>query len=292
MSMLSEELHEHELDPLRQKAASLLISCLGELFGTWLLTLIICSVVAAAIITEAQVGLWQVALPSGFGVSISIFISAHFSDAHLNPAVSIAFAVVRFRQFHWLRLGPYILSQFLGSLIAGLTVIIFYHGAIQSFEAAHNITRGEPGSQLSGMVFGEYFPNPALYNHNEFSSVTSVFEAFLVEAWGTFILVFVIFSLTHPSNSTISSTKVVVPIAIGITVAVIISIYGPLTQAGLNPARDFGPRVIAALAGWGTIAIPGPRYGFWLYIVGPIIGGVLGGGASDLTLYCFRRFKK
>ena len=205
--------------------------------------------------------------------------------------MSLAFAIIRFRKFHWSRLVPYILSQFLGSLLAGVTVFIFYRGPINAFETVHNITRGEPGSQLSAMVFGNYFPDPALYDHEELSGVTSVFEAFLIEAWATFILVFIIFSANHPSNTIISTSKGLIPIVIGLTVAILISIYGPLTQAGLNPARDFGPRVIAAIAGWGTIAIPGPRNGFWVYIIGPLIGGVLGGGASDLTLHCMKRFK-
>ena len=206
--------------------------------------------------------------------------------------MSLAFAIIRFKKFHWFRLGPYILSQFFGSLFAGLTVFIAYRGSINAFEDARNITRGEPGSQLSAMAFGEYFPNPAVFNPNEFTGITSVFEAFLIETWGTFILVFVIFSVTHPSNAIISNNKGLIPFVIGLTVAILISVYGPLTMAGLNPARDFGPRVIAAMAGWGTIAIPGPRNGFWLYIIGPFIGGVLGGGASDLALYCMKRFKK
>ena len=62
------------------------------------------------------------------------------------------------------------------------------------------------------------------------------------------------------------------PYWIGLTVAAIIAILAPLTQAGINPARDFGPRLVALIFGWGSIAIPGPRSGFWIYIVGPPIG--------------------
>jgi len=69
------------------------------------------------------------------------------------------------------------------------------------------------------------------------------------------------------------------PILIGLTVSIIISIISPLTQAGLNPARDFGPRLVSYLFGWGEIAIPGPRGGcFSVYILSPIIGAVFGAG--------------
>ena len=75
-----------------------------------------------------------------------------------------------------------------------------------------------------------------------------------------------------------------------------ISICGPLTQIGINPARDFGPRIFAAIAGWGSIAIPGPRNGFWVYIVGPILGAIIGAGLNDLifsnAVRLSRKFKE
>ena len=81
--------------------------------------------------------------------------------------------------------------------------------------------------------------------------------------------------LPRRHSTTIGSGKhkVPVPILIGATVMVLISLYGSLTQAGLNPARNLGPRIVAAMAGWGKIAIPGPRNGFWVYVVGPLFGG-------------------
>merc|ERR1719410_989631 len=78
--------------------------------------------------------------------------------------------------------------------------------------------------------------------------------------------------------------KPMIPWIIGFTVASLISLFAPLTQAGWNPARDFGPRIVAALAGYGRIAIPGPRNGFWIYIVGPMIGAPIGGAIRDIFL--------
>ena len=66
------------------------------------------------------------------------------------------------------------------------------------------------------------------------------------------------------------------PIFIGLTISVLILAFTPLTQGGWNPARDFGPKIVAFLAGWDSIAIPGPSSGFWAYIVGPLVGGSVG----------------
>jgi len=68
-------------------------------------------------------------------------------------------------------------------------------------------------------------------------------------------------------------------------VAVNLALYAPITQAGWNPARDFGPRVIACAAGWGKVAIPGPQNGFWVYVVGPCLGAPLGAALAEFGLW-------
>ena len=78
--------------------------------------------------------------------------------------------------------------------------------------------------------------------------------------------------------------KSLAPFFIGFTVAALISLFAPLTQAGWNPARDFGPRLVAFFAGWGPVAIPGPGGGFWAYIVGPLVGGPLGAAVWEFLL--------
>jgi glycerol uptake facilitator-like aquaporin len=131
------------------------------------------------------------------------------------------------------------------------------------------------------MIFGEYFPNPAVFGAGpEAAALVSPLAALLVEALGTGMLVLVIFALTDPDNPAAPSPAMT-PFFIGFTVASLISLFAPITQAGWNPARDFGPRLVALLAGYGTIAMPGPQGGFWIYIVGPMLGGLVGGGIYD-----------
>jgi glycerol uptake facilitator protein len=253
------------------------VALLGEALGTFLLVLFGTGSVACAVLTGALQGLWQVATVWGFGVSIAIYCSAGLSGAHLNPAVSIAFALWRPASFPRGRLLPYWLAQLGGAILAGLVVLAVFGPFLTAFEAKEGLVRGAPGSERAAMIFGEYFPNPALFGTGpESAALVSPLQALLVEALGTAILVLVIFALSDPDNVA-APEPTLVPFFIGSTVAVLISLFAPITQAGWNPARDFGPRVVALLAGYGTVAIPGPRGGFWIYIVGPLIGGALGG---------------
>ena len=240
--------------------------------------------VAAAVLTGAQVGLWQVAVVWGFGVTLAIYATASVSGAHLNPAVSLAFALWRPDEFPRSRLPGYWASQLLGGVLGGLAILMLFGSFIDRFEADQGLVRGEPGSQASAMVFGEYFPNPAVFGTDDRAfDLVSPLLAVSVEAFGTGVLVFVIFALVDRWNDARPGASLA-PFFIGFTVAALISLFAPITQAGWNPARDFGPRIVALAAGWGEIAIPGPRNGFWVYIVGPLIGGAIGGLVYDWTV--------
>lgn len=255
----------------------------AETIGTFLLVLFGTGSVAAAVLTGAQAGLWQVAVVWGFGVTIAIYATATVSGAHLNPAVTLSFALFRPGDFPRARVVPYIVAQLLGAVLAGAVVLATFAPFLARFEAERNLERGAPGSEAAAMVFGEYFPNPAVFGTDEAAqALVSPLAAAGVEAFGTAILVFVIFALTDPRNR--AGAGALTPFFIGFTVAVLISLFAPITQAGWNPARDFGPRIVAFLAGFGEIAIPGPRGGFWVYIVGPLIGGPIGAAAYDLLL--------
>jgi glycerol uptake facilitator protein len=106
----------------------------------------------------------------------------------------------------------------------------------------------------------------------------------LAEGIGTAFLAFFVFAVTDPKNRS-GPGKRLLPVFIGLTVSIVISVVAPLTQAGLNPARDFGPRLFACLAGWGAIAIPGPCGGFFtVYILSPTIGAVLGSAVYQYAL--------
>jgi glycerol uptake facilitator protein len=247
--------------------------CIAEFIGTFILVFFGIGSVHVAVLLGGYAGLWQVAMIWGLGVALAIYATSAVSGAHLNPAITVAFAA--YRNFPSRKIAPYILSQFAGALTAASILYLFFHNIIINFETAHGILRGQAGSELSAMIYGEYFPNPTMIGVTAQSfSLISPLQAMLAEAVGTAFLAFFIFAVTDKDNSQRPNAA---PLFIGLAVTIIICIIAPLTQAGLNPARDFGPRVFAYFAGWKTIAIPGPRGGFFtVYILGPILGALTG----------------
>lgn len=257
--------------------AGLAAAAAGEFIGTFVLVFFGVGVVNAAVVTGAQVGLWQVAIVWAIGVSLAIYASAALSGAHINPAIT-AVAVV-YDRFPLRRALAYVAAQVAGAMAASLVLYAMFAEAVVEFERRHGLLRGGPGSERSAMVFGEYFPNPAVFGTAEDAwRIVSLPSAFVAEFVGTAMLAFIVAAVTHPRNAA-RPPAAVQALFIGLGVAAIISVIAPLTQAGLNPARDFGPRVISWFMGWGEIAFPGPRGGwFTVYILAPVLGALLGGG--------------
>lgn len=264
------------------KRSSLPGECLSEWLGTLILVFFGVGAVNTAVLTGAQLGVWQVAVVWGVAIALAIYATGSVSGTHINPAITVAMAV--WRGFPKRKVLPYIAAQVAGAFCGSLLLYALFRGIIPSFEAAHQLVRGQPGSELSAMVFGEYFPNPAIFGTtaDAFRQVPHS-TAMLAEAIGTAFLACFVFALTEPRNS--QAPRFMAPLFIGLAVSIIISIVSPLTQAGINPARDFGPRLVAYVFGWGEIAIPGPRGGFFtVYILSPIVGAVIGAGVYQLMV--------
>jgi len=249
---------------------------IGEFFGTFLLIFFGCGSVCAAVVTGAPAGAFQAAIVWGLAVTTAIYVAGSLSGAHLNPAVTISMAV--WTDFPKRRVLPYILTQFLGSFAAAATLFFIFSGALSSFEKANHLVRGETGSEASAMVFGEYFPSPGGHPLTpEVRTRLSATAAFGAEVLGTALLLLVIFCVTDERNK--ARPQKLAAITIGLTVTILISLLGPLTMACFNPARDLAPRLFSSLAGWETIPFSTNGWG-WLtvYVVAPILGGILGGG--------------
>jgi glycerol uptake facilitator protein len=256
---------------------------IGEFVGTFILVFFGCGSVCAAVTTGAHVGVFQVAIIWGLGIATAIYLTAALSGAHLNPAVTISLAV--WGDFPRGRVPGYIASQLVGAFVSAALLYVIFGGAITEFEAKNNIVRGQVGSEASAMVFGEFYPNPSAKPLGESNpSRMTQWRAFVAEVIGTALLLLVIFCTTDPNNK--DRPQILTAATIGLTVTMLISLLGPLTMACFNPARDLGPRLFSSMAGWRAIPFTANGQG-WLtvYIVAPILGGLLGGW---IYRACFR----
>lgn len=252
----------------------------GEFFGTFLLVFFGCGSVCTAVILGAQVGVFQVAIVWGLGIATAIYLTGSLSSAHLNPAVTIASAA--WSRFPAKLVLPYIGVQMLGAFVAAALLYSIFNGSIAAYENKHAIVRGESGSEASAMIFGEYFPNPDGKPLTDDARATvTPGAAFGAEVIGTAILLLVIFCVTDERNAT--RPQILTAATIGLTVTLLISLLGPLTMACLNPARDLAPRLFSALLGWRAVPFTTNGLG-WLtvYIIAPIVGGLLGGAIYRL----------
>lgn len=239
----------------------LIKECLGEFIGTYLLVLIGCGTVALDVVYGTFGSLAIIALLWGIGVALAIYSTRGYSSSHLNPAVSIAMVISRDLPIK--KLLPFIAFQFLGAYLAGSTLLLLFDDALLSFESNQGILRGEIGSHQSAVMFGEFFQNQSI------SNAFPHLGAFLAEALGTFLLLAAIYTVVKSKKL----HRHAQPLFIGAALSVIIYFIAPYTQAGLNPARDFGPRLVAFFGGWGNFAFPTIPYSFFtVYILAPIVG--------------------
>lgn len=255
----------------------------GEFFGTFLLVFFGCGSVAASVLTGAQTGVFQVAIVWGLGIALAISLTGALSGAHLNPAVTISLAA--WSGFPKRRILPYCVAQVCGAFAAAALLHFFFGGTLEGFEAAHHIVRGASGSEASAMIYGEYFPNPGGHPLTEEARLlVSPAAAFGVEMAATAVLLLVILCVTDPRNG--ARPRMLTAAAIGLTVTLLISLFAPLTMACFNPARDLGPRLFSAVAGWGGLPFRVNGSG-WLtvYVLAPILGGLLGGGLYRLVFH-------
>jgi MIP family channel proteins len=257
--------------------------CVAEVVGTYILVFFGVGCVHAAVLTGAQSGIWQVGVVWGVAISLAIYATSALSGAHINPAITAA--MVAFRKFPVRKAPFYIAAQLIGALLAAATLYALFGNVLHNFESAAGIVRGQGGSELSAMVYGEYFPNPAIARTMKWAPASvTLFQAMLAEGIGTAFLAFFVFAVTDARNRGGPGRRLG-PLFIGLAVSIVISVIAPLTQAGLNPARDFGPRLFAWFAGWGDVAIPGPQGGFFtVYILAPILGALAGAAAYQYLI--------
>lgn len=239
----------------------------AEFAGTLILILFGCGVVAQVVTADdGSLGDHDsITWAWGIGVTMGIYVAARLSGAHLNPAVTIALAA--YKDFSWRKVAPYCLAQLAGAFVAALIVRLAYADLIAKVDPDHTIATQGIFSTLPG-------------NGGDGVSIQSAFFDQLV---GTAILVFVVFALTTAWNNPPMAN--LGPICVGLLVVAIGMAWGANAGYAINPARDLGPRLASLITGYGgALSDQNGNLYFWLPIVAPIIGGLIGGGAFKVLI--------
>ena len=221
----------------------------AEAYGTFLLTLIgPGSIIMMNFLQPfgsrgpSNAALGFIGLAHGIALLVAVYSIGHISGAHINPAVTVA---------HWAthriekkKVAPYIVAQLVGATVAAFVLLALWSSSISTYDAAQDTFLG---NTLPGAAFGTG-------------------AALLAEVLATAILVFTIFGATDKKANHSGGG-----VAIGLVLAAIIWIFGPVSGASLNPARTLGPTIASAAFSLTPFAT------LWIYIVAPILGGLLGG---------------
>jgi MIP family channel proteins len=239
----------------------------AEFLGTFTLMVFGIGVVAQVVLSHNANGQYlSINIGWGLAVTMGAYVAGGVSGAHLNPAVTLALAV--HRGFPWKHVLPYSIAQIAGAFVAALVVFLTYHEAFANLD---NGIRQVTGPEGTAGIFATY-PQPFL----------SIVGGFVDQVVGTALLVLGIFAITDQRNA--APPTQFAPLVVGALVLLIGATFGFNAGYAINPARDFGPRLFTAVAGWGGDVFRAGNAWWWVPIVAPCVGGVLGGYVYDLFI--------
>lgn len=252
--------------------STLLAELVAEFLGTFVLILFGTGVVAMVVLFPTKNpgelihgGYTNITLGWGLAVTMGIYVAGKISGAHLNPAVTLSFAV--FRGFPWRSVIPYTVAQTAGAFLAAALV---YRNYLPAF---HQV---DPGLEKTAGVFTTFPTFP-----------TWPSAGFLDQVIGTGLLLLLIFAITDEFNTPPGAN--LTPLMVGLVVVAIGMSFGGMHGYPINPARDFGPRLFTVVAGFRNNGLTDGS-GAWLVpIAGPLVGGLAGAALYDLGV---RRFLK
>lgn len=241
---------------------------LAEFLGTFVLIVFGVGVVAQTVLSKGSAGSpLSINIAWGLAVTMGCYVAAGVTGAHLNPAVTLALAV--HRRFPWNKVVPYSLAQLGGAFTASAVVFVTYHEAITAFDGGIRHVVGDQGTAGIWATYPQAF-------------LSTFPGGFIDQVVGTALLVGVIFGITDNRNS--PAPAGLTPVAVGLLVVLIGATFGFNSGYAINPARDFGPRLFTAVAGWGSEVFRAGNAWWWVPIAAPLLGGVVGGWVYDVLV--------
>jgi glycerol uptake facilitator protein len=202
-------------------------------------------------------------------VCFAVYTVGGVTGAHINPAITLGAAIRK--QLPWNKVPGYWVAQVAGCFVGAALVYLVYVNAIDAFDTANHIVRGTYASKATYSTFATF---PAPY-------FSTVWGPLVDQVVGTFFLALFVWAVTDEYGLAVGSN--LTPWIVGMIVMAVGISFGANAGYAINPARDFGPRLFAWIAGWGKVALPGNylvnggtiKDYFWVPIVGPLIGASL-----------------
>ncbi|KAF7593929.1 hypothetical protein BBP40_010436 [Aspergillus hancockii] len=252
------------------KAREYIHEASSEFFGTMILVLFGDGVIAQVLLSHGEKGDYQsIAWGWGLGVMLGVYVSG-ISGSHINPAVTLASCILR--NFPWRKFPIYVLAQVFGAMTAAAIVYGNYRSAIDVYEGGSAI-RTVPGYSKTATA-GIFATYPAAF----MTRTGQFFSEFIASA----ILMFMIFALKDDRNS---GAGPLMPLGLFFVIFGIGSCFGWETGYAINLARDFGPRLVTYMIGYGPEVWTAGNYYFWVPIIAPFLGCTFGGWIYDMFLY-------
>ena len=252
--------------------STLMAELIAEFLGTFVLILFGTGVVAMVVLFPSanpgetiHGGFTNITLGWGLGVTMGIYVAGKVSGAHLNPAVTLAFAV--FRDFPWRKVLPYSIAQTAGAFAAAALVYCNY------LPAFHHV---DPQLERTAGIFTTFPAFPALPQ-----------AGFLDQLIGTGLLVLLVFAIVDEFNAPPGAN--LAPAMIGLVVVAIGMSFGGMHGYAINPARDFGPRLFTVFAGFRNNGLTDGSRVWWIPVVAPLLGGLAGAAIYDFGIRRFLR---
>jgi glycerol uptake facilitator protein len=248
---------------------------IAEFLGTFVLMLFGIGVVAMVVLFPSETpgelihgGYTNITLGWGLAVTMGIYIAGKISGGHLNPAVTLTLAV--FRGFPWRKVLPYSIAQITGAFLAAALIYKNYLPAFHRFD---------PQLERTASVFTTFPAFPEFLQ-----------AGFLDQVIGTALLLLMVFAITDELN--VPPGANLAPLMIGLVVVAIGMSFGGMHGYAINPARDFGPRLFTAVAGFRNNGLSDGPHVWWVPVVAPLLGGLVGGAVYDFGIRRFLRAEK
>jgi MIP family channel proteins len=240
---------------------------LAEFFGTLILIAFGAGVVAQTVLSRNTAGsILSINIGWGLAVMLGIYSAVGVSGAHLNPAVTLALALRR--GFPWRKVPLFVLAQIAGAFAGAALVWLTYHDALNAFDGGVRHISGELGTAGIFATYPQAFLSPL--------------GGVVDQVVGTALLMAGVLAVTDQRN-TAPPAWLGAPLVGGLVLAIGVA-FGFNSGYAINPARDLGPRLLTAVAGWGPAVFTASHAWAWVPVVAPCVGAVAGALAYDACI--------